>query len=423
MNGWGWLLPSVGLVLAASQPQVLPPIVHHFQLPNGLAVSLVERHDRPLVRAELRVTWPAGSEVTPTTLTALRRMLGAREGGPYDAEGFTRGVEDAGAKLTFRAEYRALAWQMLAPSSEQDMALGLLAHRALHPPMTPQRVEQVRRELRRSLVEANLANRAKDRFLGLLGAPSPLLGAAEETLDRLNLEGLITAHHNLVQPTQAHLVFHGDLSLDQARQSALLHFGAWGKPSAAPGPVTVPQPTLPPLPRWVVAQESGRPLEFWLAFPERGSSGSLAMLGAGLKHRWKRPPAPFLEVECQEEGADGLLLFRFQAPAKATLLEVMLALRKELALIRVEGLPRSLWLQILEDARLKRAAEYLHPAAWVARLAREGQAAEPGIEGLNTRLREILSDENLAGLVLGADAASRSALTAAGVGPLLWLER
>jgi len=420
MTWRGLVLPGLGLVLAAAPPGVTPPLVHHFRLPNGLAVSLVERHDRPLVRAELRVTWAAGAEVGPATLTALQRILGIREGGPYDVEGFTRGVEDAGARLTFSAEYRAFSWQMLAPSAEQDIALDLLAHRALHPPLTPQHLEQLRRELRKGLGEAPLANRAKDRFLGLLGAPSPLLGAAEDALDRLNLETLIAAHRNLVQPAQARLIFHGDLSVDQARQSALLHFGAWGKP-------VLPSPVLPPPPpqaRWVVVPEPGRPLEVWLAFRFEGRDDpSLALLGAGLKRHWRRPPSPFLEVECLKEGEDGLLIFRLRSNAKTAPLEALQSLRKTLGQLREEGLPGQLWTEVLEESRHQRAAEYLHPEAWVARLAREGQAALPGVEGLNTQLREILAESNLTGLILGADAQSRTALAAGGLGALLWLDR
>ena len=169
--------PLVGLTLMGTALMAQAPA--SFRLPNGLEVLLVERHDRPLLRAHLRVVWPDSEAPMPTELALLTRLVGT------ELPALTGEAEDARAELRFRPGLRAFTWTAVAPSSEQETVLGLMAQQVFRPGFDPARVEQERRALRTAWRDAAPDLLALDRFRASLGLPTPLNGEAEGALSIL----------------------------------------------------------------------------------------------------------------------------------------------------------------------------------------------------------------------------------------------
>lgn len=403
-----WLAFILGISLLGQAPS-------RFRLPNGLEVVLVERHDRPLLRAELRTTWPEPNAPLPADLALLSRLFDKPGSNGLGA------VEEARAEFHFRPGARALNWTIVAPSSEQESALGLLAQQVFRPALDPARVEQVRRSFRAEYREASPELLARDRFLGLLGLPTPLLGEVEQALDRLGFERILHLHQTLVRPDLSRLVLVGDLSRDQARQLALLHFGTW----SARGALEARQSGAP-LPKMVVCPQSARGLELWVAFVGRSNAGGgLETLARGLERQWNKPPAPFEAFSMVADGTEGIVVVRFVAPLRTGSVAALTGLQQALADLREKGLPAPLWKRVQEEAVAERRVESLHPGAWSRRLASEGGEGAFGREAplLNAELARILEPGQLRYLVLGAEPDARPSLEDAGFKPLLWVNR
>lgn len=388
-----------------------------FTLPNGLEVILIEQHDRPLLRMKVRTAWPLAEAPLPAELALLTRLLA--QPAPPGAAGE---LEDARAELRFEPGHQAFSWTAVAPSSEQEAALGLMAQQVFRTTPEPARVEQLRRGFRTEYREAPLELLARDRFLGLLGLPTPLFGEVEGALDRPNYESLLRLRKSLIRPERSRLILQGDISLEQARQLALLHFGTWYAEDP-PGGRTAPVAN----PRLVACGQAARGLEVWVAIGGDPLDATLLQgLNRGLTRLWRKAPAPFEGVSVLEDGGGGLLLLRFAAPIRTGSLGALVRVQELLQELREKGLPDAAWQDALRESEALAGAEALHPGAWTRRLALEGgsgKALPRDASGFRAQLGRLLAPEGLRFMVLGAEPDARPALEGAGFKPLLWVNR
>ncbi len=192
-----------------------PEAWNEFRTPSGLRVVLEPRHERPLVRLELRVAWPTvdvPSEGCASDL--LCAVLGRCGAGGLSRFVLERTLADRGLKLGLAGGRQTLAWSMVADSQDQEDAFAFLAHAVFRPSLA----EGIYATLRDSKPSVT----PEDVFRAGLGFPRE--GIIICDLDSAALHAL---YRRLVRPEHAVLLIQGDLSLAQARQLVLLHFGTW----------------------------------------------------------------------------------------------------------------------------------------------------------------------------------------------------
>jgi zinc protease len=227
---------------AAAPPSKLTlPVAERFQLANGLTVYAVERHQLPIVSANLVV-------------------LGGREKNPSDRPGlaaFTADMLDEGTRrrsalqiaddsarvgtqinIVSSSDASILAARAL--TSNADAVFGLLADVTLNPAFDTNEIDRVRNHRLTELLEqGNDPNAIAGRTLmqALYGAKHPYgyldLGT-KQSLQRISREEIAGFWKSAFTPDNAALIVAGDLSVAQLRSLAEKHFGGWqGKSGTA----------------------------------------------------------------------------------------------------------------------------------------------------------------------------------------------
>ncbi|HET8715536.1 MAG TPA: insulinase family protein, partial [Holophagaceae bacterium] len=278
-------------LLAISSAQALaqaPAAPQTFTLPNGLQVALFEDHSLPLVKGELRVALPPPGEDPEAWLRPLGlRMMALGGSGSRSAAAFAQAADALGIQLPASLGPRSVTWRFTARSQDQGTALDLLADRVARPAFDPQALEPVRLEAWSEASEAQALPRARLRFERSLAAlPLP----AERQLAALDPTRLAAWHRARFRPDAARLALWGDLDLAQARQLAILAFGAW-----TAGPVPAPGPA----PASALAPEPG---PFFAALPGEASDVRIGLVADGADAAIRRYLAPWVLAQLQAAG-------------------------------------------------------------------------------------------------------------------------
>jgi hypothetical protein len=368
--------------------------LQEFRTPSGLRVFLDERHERPLVRLELRLAWddralPSGSECAGELMCAVLGRCGA---GGFSRMALERTLADRGLKLGLEGGRHSLAWSMLADSQDQEDAFAFLAH-AVFRPILAEGVSSVQQDSKRAVT-------SEDAFKAGLN----FLTEGVTTCD-LDLPGFLALHRRLVRPKHAVLVIQGDLSLVQARQLVLLHLGTWGPASEAPtegekAPLRLAsRQTIPGGERAAWAGS--------LAPEGKASARAAHVLLAFLLERVLRlTPGETIAVEApRPEGDVGPILFRTLVSVSS---DPERLLRDRLDRLAASGFSAADLEGAKRQWRAERLALALHPeeqlSAWAHRFLRGDPGAfleEIQLEGVNAALRSRISPQALHWLVKG----------------------
>lgn len=204
-----WLVGLLPAVLMAA-PGI--EATKEFRTPSGLKVILVERHDRPVLRLHLMVAWERGdlSAGELDQALALPSVMKACGAGNLNRQALERRLADRGIRVGFSGLDDSLSWSVFADSQDQEDAFAMLSDLVFRPALG-------------GLIEPQgPAPSSELRFRTSLGFPS-----AEPFGAPLGIAERFSIHHRLVRPDHSVLVIQGDLSLTQARQLVLLHFGTW----------------------------------------------------------------------------------------------------------------------------------------------------------------------------------------------------
>jgi zinc protease len=251
------------------RPLALPkPTV--FSLSNGLKVYLVERHELPIVSAEL-VTL-AGSAGNPPDHPGLAGMTAAllTEGTTtHSAEEIANGASALGTDIGAHSDADSAYLNLSLLSKYTGKGLDLIADCSEHSTFPPAELERVRARQLTSLLQQQdspyqLAQRAG--ILNLFGPSSPYaydsLGtsAAVRATTRDEIESFYAHHYG---PEDSLLELTGDVTPAEARKLAEEAFGKWS--SAA---VSVPPPAAPAQPerKILLVDKPGSPQTALLAF-------------------------------------------------------------------------------------------------------------------------------------------------------------
>lgn len=361
-----------------------PEVWNQFKTPSGLMVVLESRHERPLVRLELRVAWPTvdvPSEGCASDL--LCAVLGRSGAGGVSRFVLERTLADRGLKLGLAGGRQTLAWSMVADSQDQEDAFAFLAHAVFRPSLT----EGISATLRDSKPSVT----PEDVFRAGLGFPREGI-----TMCDLDSAALHALYRRLVRPEHAVLLIQGDLSLAQARQLVLLHFGTWA-------PTPEPPSQVKSEPRDARGQRQavpGSPRIAWAgsAAPQSDSRARAAhvLLSFLLEGDFQRGAGRDFSLEApRPEGDAGPILFA-TAPGLSGNPERLLAERLERLASRgfslsELGLARARW-------RTERIALALHPEDQLAVRAHGFLFGDVGayledisLEEVNAALRARLS--------------------------------
>lgn len=404
-----------------------------FRLPNGLQVLLVESHERPLVRLELRTTWnaaeePRGKEGMGGFLGDMLRTCGA---GLLNRDAFQRFLENRALKFAFSMTPRAFAWSVLADSQGQDDAFESLALAATRPSFDGPAVEARRRIYLKTLKDQTPRSRAEARFLGRIGDPSQPRIPDVDPLNRIEFQDLLQLSRRVLRPERSVLVIYGDMNLSQAKQLSMLHLGAWG-----PGPEKALAPAREPIPAqsiptrtWVVV-DGGGTLQVRVGAPMpagRGLSGAMLAACTWWADRIVRSRLPFPLAQADLRiSPEGAWLVKATAPPGSSASETLEAVRQLVRRLGGEAAGPA----DLEPARqawnAARENRGLHPEQEAASLADQALATagtgqeEGGFSGagLQAALRRLFSGETCLYFIQGPVPRDPDWLAKAGLGPV-----
>ncbi len=247
----------------ATPPPPAPPRSGKFPtpveqtLPNGLRVIVIERHETPLITAQLLIK--NGGEVDPPELAGLADMtanLLTKGTQSRDATKIAQEVESLGGSLEAGARWDASTATVGVMSSKIQQAMEILADVVRRPTFKSEEVERLRQQ--------NL-----DNFTLALGDPGsiarfvaarvvfgdspyghPVSGTAE-SLTRITAADIAKMHSRYYRPDNAILVIGGDINGKDGLALATKYFGDWQKP-------TTPLPTISAAMDAAAAPKTGR---------------------------------------------------------------------------------------------------------------------------------------------------------------------
>src|SRR3954451_2422166 len=233
----------------ATPPPPAPPSSGTFPkpveetLPNGLRVIVIERHESPLVSAQLLIK--NGGEVDPPELAGLADMtanLLTKGTQTRDATTIASEVESLGASLDSGARWDSSFATVSGMSSKIPQAMEILADVVRRPTFKSEEVERLRQQYLDNVTLAlgdpgTIARMVAARVVfGDSPYGHPISGTTE-SLTRITAADITKMHSRFYRPDNAILVIGGDLGPKDGVALATKYFGDWQKP-------TTPLPTL-----------------------------------------------------------------------------------------------------------------------------------------------------------------------------------
>jgi zinc protease len=264
-QAWRTTPPKAGPQRALVLPK---PTV--FTLPNGLTVYVVERHELPIVSAQLEIL--AGSASNPVNRPGLAGMTAAllTEGtSKRSAEEIANAASMLGSDLESRSDSDTARLGISLLSRNIGRGVELVADCAEHPAFPAADLDRIRANRLTALVQQQdnpmqLGMRAG--ALNLFGSQSPYgfdaLGTAG-SLKAITREDVTAFHSSHYGPQNGLLEFTGDVTPAQARKLAEQVFGTWSSHAA---PATVPPAPAIPSRKILIVDKPGSPQTALLTF-------------------------------------------------------------------------------------------------------------------------------------------------------------
>jgi zinc protease len=234
------------------EPSFTPPRIVRQELPNGLAVLVVEDHSLPLVQANLvlRSGFAADPAGLPGVASLTAELL---DEGTKNRDALQLDLEKKrlGASLSTSSGFDGSQVNLNVLASNLDKSLALMADVVLNPAFPAEELERQRR-----IYKGRIAQEAKEPgtaatkiFQRVLYGDrhpyaTPYTGTGTpESLDKIQRDDLAAYYRNNYKPNNAALVFVGDVTPAAAQQLAARHFGAW--PSGEVVAASVPEVAHP----------------------------------------------------------------------------------------------------------------------------------------------------------------------------------
>lgn len=237
----GLAVSLAALSLPARQlpPNVPPPEAVSFhmpavhQLPNGLRVVLVERHDVPIVR--LYAIIQAGAEADPAGLPGTATMVAGLlpEGTKHrNAYQIAQAVDQAGGSIDTGAGWDQSYANVSVLSDHKARAFDLLADLLVRPALAPDEVERIRRQTLSALdvVDRDPSYVADMVMRRLLFAGTDYAHSEDGTrssVERITRKDLVDFHARYYVPSRTILAVVGDITEPQCLRLVRRFLGGW----------------------------------------------------------------------------------------------------------------------------------------------------------------------------------------------------
>ena len=230
------------LVYPPLRELVVPP-VERVDLPNGLALYLLE--DRSLPKIEGLMLVRTGSRLEPKEKVGLASILGQvlRTGGSASRSGeeVDRQLENAGASVETQIGVSAGSASVFALREDLPLVLEILAELVRNPALPEDKIELAKVQERTGIARRNddVGEIAGREFAKLLyGAESPYARVPEySTIEAITREDLAAFHRDYFQPNRILLGLWGDFDSTEVRTLVERYFGSWAKGEAPPDPI------------------------------------------------------------------------------------------------------------------------------------------------------------------------------------------
>lgn len=215
-------------------PEVKLPVFQRAQLKNGLTVLLAEEHSLPIV--DMQVVVLAGSVVEKPDeagLSALTFDMLDEGAGDYNALSLADAFAKLGTNVHVSSGRESGVLSLDVLKRNADAGLELLSLMVQRPTFSSDDFERVRERHLSQLVQraGQPGAVASDVFsLSAYGRTHPYGQPSDgtvETVQKLNARRAKKFWTDHVAPSNAAVVFAGDLTLDEAKALAEKHFGKW----------------------------------------------------------------------------------------------------------------------------------------------------------------------------------------------------
>jgi len=216
------------------EPKLSLPAPESFKLDNGLTVYLQERHNLPIVSAQLAVL--SGSDTNPAnkpglaSFTADMLDYGTSK---RSAMKIADDLELIGSALVANSAADSSKVTVRTLSKTLDPAFDIFSDVALHPVFDPKEIERLRSLKITALQQEKDEPRAVARralYKVLYGANSPY-GYVEdgtiESVKSINRDEMLKFWQTGYEPGNSALILVGDVTATQARSYAEKYFGQW----------------------------------------------------------------------------------------------------------------------------------------------------------------------------------------------------
>jgi zinc protease len=233
------------------------PILQRATLDNGLRVILAERHDLPLVEAELLVDAGYASDTANAgKLGTSSYALAMMKEGTEDLGALELSAQEAklGATIKTRSTLDTSSISLSALRENLDPSLALFADVVREPVFAPQEIERKRKRwLARILQE-----KSEPRDVALRTLPPLLYGAdhaygipftgsgTEASITSLTRDDLVNFHRRWIRPDAATLIVVGDVDMPTLLPLLQKYFGNWKAPEGPRAEKRLPTVPAPP---------------------------------------------------------------------------------------------------------------------------------------------------------------------------------
>lgn len=240
----------------AAQQTFAPPAPETFKLSNGLPVMLWRRAELPLISMTLAVR-PGGALESPAQagLAELTTQMLDEGAGDKDSLAFSQAMQELGAEFSASAEHETLNVSLTALKRNFERASALFADAIRRPRLDAKDWERVKtlhlEELKQQDEEPTIVSgRVAARLLyGDDHAYAWPVSGTPETVEKLTLNNIKSAHAALLTPASSALFIAGDVTVDEAKAMLEKSLGDW-KPAAgvaARGATEIAPPKAAPM--------------------------------------------------------------------------------------------------------------------------------------------------------------------------------
>lgn len=210
------------------------------RLKNGLQILVAERHQLPLIAANVVIRH--GAEVDPRKLAGAASMTGdllTKGTESMSAPEIANAIESLGGSIDSGAGWDSSVAGVVVMSDKTEQALQILADVVRHPAFQDAEIARLKKQrldgLRVALQQpGSLARYVAERLVFGTGEYGHAAGGTLESVQAIQRSDVTRLYHTYYQPKDAALVIAGDITLAQAKQLAQKLFGDWQNESPAP---------------------------------------------------------------------------------------------------------------------------------------------------------------------------------------------